>query len=129
MSLPDATWRVYLCEWLIVWTSDADGPEGLDQCWDHFERTYKGRVRGEDRRVVPAIIGAEPGGHPYCLQLWLPNLRGEHKDRDLADCLADEIAEAPPYGGAGLWLEVVQRGSAEEQVLLDYGKKMLPDAG
>lgn len=129
--MPDEpTWRVYLSEWLTVYISDADGPEGVDECWDYFASRYRGRVAVEDLRVM-ATSPDRPGSgaYPYCLQLWLPNLKGEFKDRDLADKLADEIAEVPPYGGAGLMLAVVQRGSDEEKALLEYGKKMLPDAG
>lgn len=129
MGSTEPTWRVYLREWLIVWTSDADGPEGVDECWDYFARKYKGRVREEDRRVVDAITGRQGSAGPQCLQLWLPNLKGEFKDRTDADKLADALAADPPYEGAGLFVGVIQRGSAEERELLEYGRKMLPDAG
>ena len=108
MSSPDATWRVYLAEWLIVWTSDADGPEGVDECWDYFERKYKGRVREEDRRVVPAIIGRGGGATgPYCVQLRLPNLQGEYKDE--ADARELSVERVLMAGEA---VSAVQRGSA-----------------
>jgi hypothetical protein len=120
--MPDATWRVYLTEWLIIWTSDASGPEGMAECVEHFERKYRGRVRAGDRRVVPAITGRGGGTDgPYCLQLKLPNLRGEYKDR--------EDAEKKSFLLYAKYAALVQRGSAEEQALLDYGKKMLPGAG
>jgi hypothetical protein len=120
----EPTWRAYLTEWLIVWTSDASGPEGADECWDYFERKYKGRVREDDRRVVPAIAGVAPGGHPYCVQLRLPGLRGEYKDYSDAVALASELLD----GHEGALCVVVQRGSSEEKALLEYGKKMLPGA-
>ena len=117
MSPPDATWRVYLAEWLIVWTSDAFGPEGAGECRAHFGRRYKGRVREEDWRVEPAVPGRVVSGQ-QCLQLRLPNLQGEFKLR------ADVPVTGYVEGG-----HLVQRGSAEEKELLAYGKKMLPDAG
>ena len=52
MSTPDAPWRVYLAEWVTVWTSDAAGPEGQAEALQHFRGKYRGRVRDEDWRVA-----------------------------------------------------------------------------
>jgi hypothetical protein len=120
----EPTWRAYLPEWLIVYTSDAGGPEGLDECWGCFARKYQGRVRAEDYQVMPAITGRAGSDGPYCLQLRLPNLHGEFKDYSGAVALASELVD-----GRGGTAHVVQRGSAEERVLLDYSTRMLPDAG
>jgi hypothetical protein len=122
----EPTWKVYLPEWLIVYTSDAAGGlEGGAECRQHFHGKHRGRVRGEDWRVVPAIAGAERERHrPYCLQLRLPNLHGEFKDYSDAVQLASELVD--DRGGVA---HVVQRGSPEERELLDYGRKMLPGAG
>lgn len=109
MPPAEPTWRVYLAEWLIVYTSDSSGPEGVDECWDHFAGKYKGRVREDHRRVVPAITGRLGAEGPYCLQLHLPNLQSESRDR---------------IDGCVIGVQV-QRGSPAEQELLDYGKKML----
>jgi len=115
----NATWRVYLPEWLTVYTSDASGSldGGLD-CLSWFRRSYSGRVRLEDHRVVPAAAAAEMDSYrPYCLQLRLPNLKGEFKDRNQAADLLQAMG-----GTDGL----VRCGSPQEQALLDYGRKMLP---
>ncbi len=117
MPKSDATWRVYLPEWVTFYTSDATGPEGQAECQAYFERKYKGRVRDEDWRVVPSIHGMELARSPYSVQLCLPNLRGEFKDR--MDALALPSGHSPEA-------RIVQRGSAEEQALLEYGVKMLP---
>ena len=120
MSTPDAPWRVYMDEWLIVWTGDAPGPEGQAECLSHFQVKYQGRVRERDWRVVPGIRGVELARAPYCLQLRLPNLRGEYKDQDCA------LAQVASVSCPGRNAEVVRRGSAQERELLDYGRKMLP---
>jgi hypothetical protein len=109
----EPTWKVYLPEWLAVFSVAGDGPE----CWDHFAGKYAGRVRDEDRRVK-----VEPDHQ--VLQMRLPNLQGEFKDR--ADALALARDLEPDSGQA---VRIVQRGSAEEKALLEYGTKMLPDAG
>ncbi len=126
MATPDATWRVYLAEWLTVYTSDATGGAGADECEGYFAAKYEGRVRDEDWRIED--LNRSPLFHVQ-LQLWLPNLRGEYKDRRDAEKAADALAADPPYDGAALFIKVVQRGSPEERELLNYGRKMLPDAG
>jgi len=122
MASPSATWRVYLREWLIVYTSDAAGPEGVDECWDHFAGKYKGRVRDQDRQVA-ATSSDRPGAYPYRLELRLPNLKGEYKDE------ADAVLLSAEHAGIEEQPRVVRRGSPEEQELLGYGRKMLPAAG
>lgn len=116
----EPTWRVYLQEWLTVYTAGYMGDPGKRECWEHFDRKYAGRVQLEDRKVVSEA----PGWFP-ALKLRLFNRRGEFKDPAEADREATRIFDPP----AGCTPEVVRRGSAEEQALLDYGKKMLPDAG
>ncbi len=118
----EPTWRVYLHEWLAVYTSDATGRDGVAECSDVFRRKYRGRVRDEDWRVV--IPGPAARDQPRCVQLRRPNLHGEFKDYSDAVQLASELLD--DRGGTA---HVVQRGSDEERELLDYGRKMLPDAG
>jgi hypothetical protein len=113
----EVPWRVYVREWMIVYTSDSSGPEGADECWDHFERLYKGRVRKMDRQVITD----SPHVHPYLLKLRLPNLKGEFRDQADARVLVSDLVDA------GCSSYMVQRGSEDEKVLLDYGRKMLPD--
>lgn len=122
MPHPDATWRVYLSEWVTVYTSDASGGlDGGQECFQRFRDKYKGRVRNEDVQVVPAVAGAPRDAYrPYCLQLNLWNLRGEFKDE------ADAVLMLAAHAGIEERPRVVQRGSPEEQALLDYGVKMLP---
>ena len=119
----DAPWRVYMDEWMAVWTSDALGPEGRAECLRHFQGKYQGRVREQDWRVVAAIFGMEMQRSPSCVQLYAPNLQGEYKDRDYA------LAQVDSLDCLGRDAEMVQRGSDREQVLLDYSRKMLRDAG
>jgi len=121
MTSPDATWRVYLAEWLIVYTSDELEVIGQRECEAVFARKYQGRLRDGDWRIRnPGAF--RPGRR--VLQLRLPNLKGEYKDNADAVALASELMDAHPDGPC----DVVHRGSAGEQALLDYSRKMLPDA-
>lgn len=115
----EPTWRVYLREWLAVYSCEGDSPE----CWDHFAAKYAGRVRDEDRRVRVTDTGQR-------LELSLWNRRGEFKDSEDAKMLALdlEVGWHGPHLDSGP-CRVVQRGSDEEKELLAYGKKKLPDAG
>lgn len=117
MSTPDAPWRVYLRDWVVVYTSDELEVPGRRECEAVYAEKYAGRVQTEDWRIRPA--GQMRPSH-QCLQLFLPNLKGEYGDRNPAADLLQAM-------GSGGWL--VRRGSAEEQELLDYGKKMLPVTG
>ena len=124
MSTPDAPWRVYLAAWVTVWTSDAVGPGGQAEALQHFGEKYRGRVRDEDWRVTCSVTSTM-GGWPYLLELFVPNLQAEFKDPldalGLAGVLRVDSGEEIP--------QVVQRGSPEEQELLDYSRKMLPATG
>lgn len=119
MSTPDAPWRVYLAEWVTVWTSDAVGLEGQAEALQYWREKYRGRVRDEDWRVVPAFAGRELECPPYCVRLRLPNLQAEYKDA------ADARWSFTTHAGQDEAPRVVQRGSPEEQALLDYSRKML----
>lgn len=111
----EPTWRVYLREWLTVYTAGYMGDVGEQECLEHFAAKYAGRVRDEDRKVVSAA----PDWWPVLkLNLW--NLKGEYRDRNPAADLLQAM------GSNG---HLVRRGSDEEKELLAYGKKMLPDAG
>lgn len=114
----EPTWRVYLREWLTVYTSDYNGERGMAECLQHLTQKYAGRVRVEDWQTVVADP-MRPDGSARWLKLRLPNLRGEFKDRAEAMDWCIQLPHA----------QLVQRGSDEEKELLAYGKKMLPDAG
>ncbi len=109
--MPDATWRVYLREWLTVYTADVTGSDGRDECQRHFWSKYRGRVRGEDVMYVNTQ-------YPQ-LQLRLPNLKGEFKDE------ADARWSFTVHAGQEEAPRVVQCGSPQEQALLEYGVKMM----
>lgn len=115
----DATWRLYVREWVCVYTSTASGTEGQDECRELFEKTYRGRVLDSEWRVVQ-------GSHALFawLELFLPNLAGEFRDWAAADELSDELAEV--NSPAALSVFIVQRGTREERELLDYGRRRLP---
>src|SRR6185437_6577525 len=67
----EPAWRVYLPEWLAVYTAGYMGDPGEQECRKYFARKYGGRVRDEDWRVRPG----GPDGWPV-LEVRLPNLRG-----------------------------------------------------
>lgn len=123
MSDPDAPWRVYLPEWLTVYTSDQMGEAGIAECQSHFAVKYEGRVHREDVVVTLARAGRPS---PACLKLRLPNLKAEHKDHDLAQVWLQGMVSDMPEDTRGGWIGLVQRGSDEEKELLAYGVKMLP---
>jgi hypothetical protein len=112
----EPTWKVYLPEWLAVYTAGAFGISGEAECKYVFDRRFAGRVREEDWRL-------EAGSVTSRLELRLPNLHGEFKHYSDAVGLASELVD--DRGGVA---HVVQRGSPEEKALLEYGKKKLPDA-
>ena len=116
------SWRVYLTEWLTVYTSDEVEVLGAGECRDVYSRKYAGRVRSADWRISSA---REIRPSPRCLQLRLPNLCGEFKDHNDALELASRLMDGHKDGPCDL----VRRGSDEEKELLEYGKKKLPDAG
>jgi hypothetical protein len=127
----DAIWKVYVQDWTIAYSSDARGEDGKAECQRVLEERWNGRVELED--VFIRTVGSHHP--PYCIWLRLPQLQGEWKSRERAEAQAREITgtlrQYPPLeGGEGLRLpglpEIVVSGSAEERVLLDYGKRMLP---
>jgi hypothetical protein len=109
-----ALWKVYLPEWVAAYTSVQLEVDGQRECEHVYEQIYAGRVRDEDRRIRnPGQL--RPGRR--VLELRLPNLQGEFKDRDEADELRGERGDEAV---------VVLAGSPEERELSDYGRRMLP---
>lgn len=104
-----SNWRAYQREWIVSYTSDLAGKEGQDEALRVYEERWMGRITPGDSRMEAV------GGHTQIL-LFLPNLKGEFRERDdaLAICPADTT------------VDIVESGSPEERVLLDYGKRMLP---
>jgi hypothetical protein len=122
------TWRVYVTEWVTVYTSDAADEAGGAEAAQFLKDTYAGRVRPEDVRLaVPPsgfmeeLAGLPPAEMQVTAQVRRPNLRGEWKARDFADDHAARICQEE-----GVTPSVVGTGTPEEQALIDYGKRMLP---
>lgn len=113
-------WKVYVPEWIIVASSDANGTDGLAEMEKVVAEKYHDRVRPEDARVVP-ISTRYPDDWPYRLELKLPNQRGEFKRRDLAEAYAEKMGWLLQPGTS-----IVPRNSKAEFQIKDYGKKKLP---
>lgn len=102
-----SNWRVYQREWIVSYTSDLPSKEGQDEALRVYEERWMGRITPGDSKMEVT------GGHTQIL-LFLPNLKGEFRELEDADALG--LSEAV----------IVESGSPEERVLLDYGKRMLP---
>jgi hypothetical protein len=112
-----AVYRVYLDEWIIVYTSQARGDDGVQECEDAFAERWKGRVQDGHHRIIPAS-SRNPGQWESQVQLRLPNRRGEYAARENAEKLARDL---------GPGARIVERWSPEEDALLSYGKRRLRD--
>lgn len=122
MSVADALWRVYFPEFVPVYTSNSTGSIGQEECRSIFVDKYAGRVPAEDYQIHPL----KPV-HPsiWELRLKLPNLKGEFKNKGDADKLREELEAAEPSLAGDELAWIVLFGSAEERVLLAYGKHRL----
>lgn len=109
------TWCVYLSEYVTVYSSEARGVDGREECVAEFDRRYREKVPDEGWRLKNA--GVRP--YRYQLQVQLPTLKGEYKDEGEARDRASRLGRGAV---AVLW------GSAEEQQLLDYGDRLLSTA-
>jgi|HubBroStandDraft_2_1064218.scaffolds.fasta_scaffold611649_1 hypothetical protein len=118
------TWRVYVTEWVTVYTSDGTDEAGAAETRAWLEATYAGRVQIEDLGLVLLTTKQDDDlSSPVQVsgQVRKPNLRGEWKYREDADDHAARIRAAEDVTPA-----VAGAGTQEEQALLDYGKRMLP---
>jgi hypothetical protein len=106
-------WRVYKSEWVVTYTSDAEGEDGERECEQKFVEVYEGRVRSDDSRTVPWSL-SHPEWWPWLLELRLPTMKGEYSSRPLA------LEYARKIDG-----EVVLEGSRADKRILGYGKLML----
>lgn len=104
------TWCVYAKEWVTAYTSDENGPAGRLECQAKFDRTWRGKVEGEDHLIL-----AKDPDYPATVRLRLWNLKGEFADPEKAAALAVEVG--------GVW---VTQGGEEEAGMLAYGDRMLP---
>jgi len=111
------TFKVYVPEWVIMFTSKAPHAEGGQAEAEAFFATkYEGRVEDTDVRYEPASR-VFPDKFPTRLFLRLPNVKGEFKTKLHADDFVEKsgLAEA----------QVVARNSRNEHKLKDYGIKKL----
>lgn len=107
------TWCVYQREWVEVCRNGT--AIGHAACVQAFKLDWEGRVTREAWRMQSSG-SKEP--LTWTLEILLPNLKGEFKDKKLAQEMA-----------AGLKGSVVVRwGSKEEAELLDYGTRQLKSA-
>lgn len=112
--------RLYKPEWVIAHTERGDILEEVyADVVAYFERHYAGRVREED---VAFHTRHDKGAHPVVVQLklCLPVLKGEFKNRRLANTWAEENKIDD------FW--TVERNSAADRDLRAYGTKKLATA-
>jgi hypothetical protein len=110
-------YKVYLPEWIYVFTSTKVGDEGRAECEEYFAQKFEGRVYDHDVKYAPTSEAC-PSSWPWRLQLQLPNVKGEFKTQ----ALAEEYVSRLCWEGA----QVVARNSRAEYALRDYGQKKLP---
>jgi hypothetical protein len=110
------TWKVYVKDWLIVFTSPTDSELGMAECSVVFDDKFDGRVKESDSRITPMF---DTGLTKYYLELRLWNPVGEFKTEELAKDFAVSVYTAHPE------FLIVGRNSRDEQVLQDYGKVKL----
>jgi hypothetical protein len=107
-------YRVYQWQWVTVYPSQGTGSNGLEECGRVLAEKYAGRVGEDDARIEER----EDGG--YALQLFRPNLQGEFTASEAAEELRSGRGDGAVLAG---------QGSAEEQNLLDYSRRMQPGGG
>jgi hypothetical protein len=127
----DATWKVYVQDWIIAYTSDGEDEEGLRECETVLAQRWAGRVEPHDFYIQFA-------GRRYVIWLRTYQLQGEWRDEAAAVLhqqafLANsrDSHNGPLDDGLELRLPglpvVVRSGSPEERRLTEYGQKMLPE--
>lgn len=108
-------WKLYTDEWIVVYTSSAEGALGELECRTVFDKKYEGRVRKADVKFEPASAKT-PTEYPFRLLLRLPNIKGEFKTLELAEAHAESNFET--------W-KIVTRNSREDYAIRDYSVKKL----
>lgn len=106
-------WRVWVPEWLIVFTSTKPGDAGEVEAKEFFLAKYHERVRDEDVRYTPI---SQKRAYGTRLELRLPNIKAEFKHKADAEAYA-----ASQFPGA----TIVARNSRDEYALREYGNKKL----
>jgi hypothetical protein len=107
------TWCIYQREWVAVFRNGS--LIGRTACVQAFKLDWEGKV-GPDEWRLRSSGKKEP--LTWTLEVFLPNLKGEFKDKKVAE------AHARPMKGS----VVVRWGSKEEAALLDYGVEQLKSA-
>ena len=109
------SFRIWERHWVTVYTSDADGQDGIDECAGHFRRVYEGCVRDWEWRLE----SVSPRW-PATLSLYLPIVVGER--RHIRD--AEALQNSRIQNTLESW--IVELGSEQDKSLESYGKKKLP---
>lgn len=106
------TWRVYVYDWVVSYSSDQPAEAGHAECLTVFGERWEGRVADDDVRY-------EKRGSGWSILLRLPERQGEFTDKLLAVQFATGISceRGLPH--------VAEAGSRVERDLLDYGKRKL----
>ena len=105
---------VYVPEWVEVFSNGT--LMGREACVQAYQREWEGKVGPEEWRLQSSGK-REPV--TWTLEILLPNLRAEFKDKERAERIA-----GLNWKGA----VVVQWGSEEEEALLEYGTRQLKTA-
>lgn len=108
------TWRVWVKDWVAVFTSDADGPAGETECAEHFVRKYLGTVLPTEHRIKGTLLW------PATLELYLPTVVEETKDYDKARALHGALV----LKRQATWM--TEFGQPKDKELESYGKRKLP---
>ena len=103
------TWCVYQPDWVEVRRTSVPG--GRDLLAAVFRSDWKGKVGDDDWRLAGFGKRDQPS---WILELKLPCLKGEFKDKELAEQHAGTLGEGAV---------VVPWGSEEEEELLAYGTR------
>jgi hypothetical protein len=122
------TWKVYVQDWVVAYTSDAIGVPGVQECERVFAERWEGRVEKGD-----SYIQARPAD-PSLIHLRLHQSQGEWVTEELAMEHARRITATVREWVPGPWLAdlrlpglpvIAGAGGPEEQAMLDYGKRKL----
>jgi hypothetical protein len=121
-------WQLWRQEWVIVASSDAKGAEGKAEMEARFKAKYDERVEEGHWRILP-VSQRNPDRWEYRLELFIWNVKGEFKRRELAEgYLADQREENPDGDWGDELCRVVAKNSRDAYKLREYGTRKLAKA-
>jgi hypothetical protein len=113
------SFKVYMWDWIAVYTSDSDGNAGTVECLETYSDKYQGTVRDNQHRIEPA-----GESWPSSLLLYVPALQGEFSDE--ADAEKHQGRLRSVMGNANeTQVAIVVAGSDADKYLATYGKRKL----